>query len=343
MTGIGIETSQIRDWDASVEALGGDLLQRWNWGEFKSRYGWEVERVRTAEGSHAQILFRHRGPISIGYLPRGPVLSDDHMGNLELLHEIDAACVRHCAVTLIVEPTEPLPDAWMRHGAGFTETPDSIQSPRTVIVDLTLDDDALLRQMRKDTRYNISYAVRHGMHVERAEFTRESIDGFFRLLHESATRGDFGIHDRRYYEDFLHLFGNRSVLLFSRVNGTITAGLIASRSGTAARSMYAGMANHSKTRGDAALLRFSAMQWAREHGCTTYDLGGIAPLDPSIIRDGSRHPKASAVVGLAGVEKFKTGFGGQIVTFPQTVERIYHPRLSWLARSFQKWLPRNLD
>lgn len=58
-------------------------------------------------------------------------------------------------------------------------------------------------------------------------------------------------------------------------------------------------------------------------------------LPPSL--DGSAaHPRADAVAGLTGVEKLKTGFGGEIVTVPQTMERTYHPRLTRIARSFQE-------
>lgn len=330
-------------WDAVVDGHGGDLLQRWNWGEFKSRYGWSVERVSSPAGSLAQVLFRHVGPVSLAYIPRGPVLADAGDGDLELLHEIDAACTRMRAISLIVEPAEPIPDAWRTHGIGFTVAETSIQSPRTVKVDLTQDDETLLRNMRKDTRYNITYARRHGTAVEHAEPTGEAIDRFFALLSETANRGEFGIHDRRYYADFLDLFRDRATLLFARTGGEITAGLIACRNGSSARSMYAGMRPARGSRGDAALLRFAAMQWAREHGCVTYDLGGLAPIDPAEIEANPAHPKAEAVASMRGVENFKTGFGGEIVTFPPTMERLYHPVLVSVARRFQRWAPRQTD
>lgn len=330
-------------WDAAIDELQGDLLQRWNWGEFKSRYGWTVERVVSPSGSRAQVLFRHFGPVSLGYIPRGPVLAPTDDDDLELLHDIDALCARKRAISLIVEPAHPLPARWTRYGAGFTHAIQSIQSPRTVMVDLTLDDEEILRRMRKDTRYNITYALRHGTVVEHAGRTPESIDQFFALLSETANRGEFGIHDRRYYEDFLELFRDHATLLFARTNGVITAGLIACRNGTSARSMYAGMRPSRGSRGDAALLRFAAMQWSREHGCRTYDLGGLAPLDPAAVENNPDHPRADAVNSMRGVENFKTGFGGEIVTFPLTMERLYHPKLVSVARRFQRWAPRQTD
>lgn len=330
-------------WDGSVDRLNGDLLQRWNWGEFKSRHGWTVDRVRSSSGSVAQILFRHIGPLSLAYIPRGPVFADDGIDDIELLHEIDSACARKHAVSLIVEPTQSIPDAWRGFGVGFQPADQSIQSPRTIHVDLTLDDDALLKQMRKDTRYNISYALRNNTIAEHVEPTRESMDDFFAILSDTAHRGEFGIHGRDYYADFMELFGEHSTLIFSRTDGEITAGLIACRNGTSARSMYAGMRPNRRSRGDAALLRFAAMQWARKCGCTTYDLGGLAPIAPEVVESDPSHPRAEAVTSMKGVERFKTGFGGQIVTYPPTMERLYRPYLVSFARRFQRWAPRHTD
>lgn len=330
-------------WDASIETLGGDLLQRWNWGEFKSRNGWSVERVRSSTGSVAQILYRHFGPLSLAYIPRGPLVAPDAHDDLELLHEIDAACVRRRAVSLIVEPAHPIPDAWCHAGLGFKPAEQSIQSPRTIHVDLSLDDDALLRQMRKDTHYNISYARRNGTVAEHVEPTSQAMDTFFSILSETSSRGEFGIHGRDYYADFMTIFGDEATLIFSRTDGEITAALIACRHGNAARSMYAGMRPSRRARGDAALLRFAAMQWARDQGCAIYDLGGLAPVAPETVDDDPTHPRAQAVASMKGVEHFKTGFGGRVVTYPPTMERLYRPYLVTLARRFQRVVPRQSD
>lgn len=318
-------------WNEALTRLDGDLLQSWSWGEFKRRHGWEVERLHI-EGPDgealAQLLFRRKGPFSLGYLPRGPLIPGGEMAATELLNAIDDACTRHRAITLVVEPDRPLPPSWTQSGRGFTDGPESFQTSRTVKVALA-DDALLLSRMRKDTRYNILHAQRHGTIVETASPAPTGIATFYELLRDTSRRNAFGIHERAYYEDFVRVFGERAVLLFSRFEGVPTSALIAVRNGDEGRSMYAGSSIDHRRRGDAALLRFEAMRWARDHGCSRFDLGGIASDTPPSGQDGDDGRWRSH---LAGVHQFKVGFGGEIVAYPPTVERRYHPRLAWLVR-----------
>lgn len=328
-------TSAVDDhvpWDEALTRLDGDLLQSWSWGEFKRRHGWDVERLHIEEPDGealAQLLFRRKGPFSLGYLPRGPRIPGGEVAASRLLDAIDAACTRHRAITLVVEPDRPLPPSWTQEGRGFSAGPETFQTSRTVKVALA-DDALLLSRMRKDTRYNILHAQRHGIIVETASPAPSSIATFYELLQDTSQRNAFGIHERAYYDDFLHVFGDRAVLLFSRFEGEPTSALIAVRNGDEGRSMYAGSSIAQRRRGDAALLRFEAIRWARDQGCSRFDLGGIASDTPPSAPD--RHDDGRWRSHLAGVHQFKTGFGGEIVAYPPTVERRYHPGLAWLVR-----------
>lgn len=252
------------------------------------------------------------------------------MGAAPLLDAIDAACARHRAIVLVVEPDHPLPSDWTRTGIGFASGPESFPTSRTVKVPLASDEE-LLARMRKDTRYNVLYARRHGIEVDFAPADSAAVGVFYRLLQETSSRNGFGIHERAYYEDFLRVFADHAVLLFSRTDGVPTSALIAARTGHEGRSMYAGSSIVHRGRGDAALLRFEAMRWARDHGCTRYDLGGIAPETPP---GPGRSDDGEARTGsaLEGVHQFKVGFGGEIIAYPPTVERRYRPGLAWLVR-----------
>jgi lipid II:glycine glycyltransferase (peptidoglycan interpeptide bridge formation enzyme) len=283
----------------------------------------------------AQVLFRRRGSLSLAYVPRGPVIAPGNATASALAGPLDEVCARHRAIVMVIEPDRPLPPAWTDGGAGFASGPERFQPSRTVKVGLAPDAEILAR-MRKDTRYNISHARRHGIVIQSAPVETATVRTFYRLLRETSQRNGFRIHPSAYYEDFLRVFADQAILLFARVEGVVTAGLIAARCGDEARSMYAGSASGQRARGDTALLRFEAMRWAREHGCTRYDLGGIAPEAPPAATGREVETAGGRDSALDGVDHFKVGFGGQIVTYPPTVERRYRPGLAWLLRRFHR-------
>ena len=279
----------------------------------------------------AQVLVRRTGPVRIAYLPRGPVIASDETAATQLLEAIDETCTQHRAAVLYVEPDRPVPTIWMGPGSGFVRGPEPFQTACTVKV-LLLDDAALLAQMRKDTRANLRHAERRGVVVEHPPITPAAIDTFYALLEETARRNAFGIHEHSYYRDFLRVFSDQATLMFSRVDGVVTAGLIVVRFGAEGRTMYAGSSAAHRSRGDAALLRLEAMRWARAHGCSQFDLGGIATggTPASEGRSGGRQSRRS--LDLHGIRQFKLGFGGDVVSYPPTLEHRYRPAFAWLIR-----------
>src|SRR5688572_12714354 len=103
MTSVSTEPRTIHEtpatgWNNEILPHGGHVLQSWEWGAFKQRHGWQPERisVSTAAGEgHAQVLFRRKGPVSLGYIPRGPVIAGDAEQIWpDLLKEIDKAARR---------------------------------------------------------------------------------------------------------------------------------------------------------------------------------------------------------------------------------------------------------
>ena len=109
----GIITADPAAWDAAVLANGGHLLQSWRWGAFKERFGWRVARI-AAQGDDgmalAQVLYRGKAGVTIGYVPRGPVLSPrGEQASAILWARIDEWARRRRALTVILEPDCELP------------------------------------------------------------------------------------------------------------------------------------------------------------------------------------------------------------------------------------------
>ncbi|MGI9255112.1 MAG: lipid II:glycine glycyltransferase FemX, partial [Thermomicrobiales bacterium] len=249
--------------------------------------------------------------------------------------EIDRVCKSRRAITLILEPDRPLPLATV--AARFVPGPSHIQPPRTVKV-LLLDDDALLAQMHQKTRYNVRLSMRKGVTVAPESPDGAGMDAFYSLMQDTSNRNEFGIHSREYYRDVLAAFPESSVLLVARIpDGTPAAAMIVAGFGNEAIYLYGASSTEHRTHGPGFALQFGAMQWAREHGYTVYDLWGIPATDPEkTTTDDGALLAGTKGDDWRGLYEFKVRFGGEIVTHPPTLEHGYVPILPALARKYYR-------
>jgi lipid II:glycine glycyltransferase (peptidoglycan interpeptide bridge formation enzyme) len=327
------------DWDEAVRCCGGHLLQSWRWGAFKHQFGWDVERiaVQSSGGTAlAQVLFRKRAGLSIGYIPRGPVWPADDPAAVEALWtRIDEVARRRRALTVIVEPDRLLLQEFGR-GVRLVPGPEPIQPARTVKVEL-LDDQSLIDQMHPKTRYNVRLARRRGVTTRLGEQSDASVGQFYEMLRDTAARNDFVVHAHRYYREFLRLFGDDACLAFAEVEGKPVAGAVAAVFGDEGIYMYGASSTRERAHGAAFLLQHEMMRWARSRGARRYDLWGIPEYDPdSSVNESGDRLAASTGNDRRGLYEFKTRFGGQIVRYPPPLERVYHPLLATLARRFYR-------
>lgn len=322
-------------WDAQVRRMGGHLLQSWHWGSFKAKHGWSVERVAVGgsePSAMAQLFFRHKGPLGIAYMPRGPVFQPgDGDAVRELFQVVDERCRKRRAVHLIVETDVPLPFSGSYRTQGFVRGPDHFQPARTVKVPLA-SDETLLKQMHQKTRYSVRLAERRGVAVVRELPTQIVVERFYALLSETSERNEFGIHSADYYGDFVRTFGESAVMLFAMVDDQPAAGLIAARFGREGIYMYGASSTQHRAHGAAFALQFEAMKWAREAGCERYDLWGIPTEDPETTHEDGDRIAGTKGEDWRGLYKFKVGFGGEIVSYPPTLERRYRPFMSFAVR-----------
>lgn len=308
------------------------LLQTGAWGELKSAFGWHV--IRLLEGvSGAQILFRKLLPgVKIGYIPRGPI-GEDSTG---LWQQIDAACHRQGAIFLKIEPDrwawrESNPDSSeiSLPPQGFTSSTHSIQPPRTLVIDLTRDEQSVLGQMKQKTRYNIHLAQKKGVVVRPSS----DISLFYQLMQVTGERDQVSVHNQSYYQKAYELFHSKAAceLLCAESEGEAIAALMVFAQGGRAWYFYGASSNQHRDRMPNYLLQWEAMRWARSRGCKEYDLWGVPDADPETLEaEFTQHSD-----GLWGVYRFKRGFGGELRRAAGPWDRVYHPLL---YRLYRVWL-----
>jgi lipid II:glycine glycyltransferase (peptidoglycan interpeptide bridge formation enzyme) len=318
------------EWDRCLLAADGHLLQSSRWGELKRSYGWDVQRIKLADGQDtamAQVLFRRKGPVSVAYIPRGPAM----WGNTEsvfpaLIDAIDGVCRQRRSLALFIEPDRPLGLSGTYRSVGFVRGGEPWQPTRTVKVPL-LADEELMAQMHQKHRYNVRLAIRRGVTVEAVDPDDEAMETFFGLLKDTAVRNGFGVHERSYYSRFMELFGNDAVMLFAKANGSVAAVGISARFGNEALYMYGASSTEHRADGAAFLLQYEAMRWARDRGAIRYDLWGIPSEDPVIEKGKPNQVSRTQGEDWRGLFTFKVRFGGEIFSYPPVMERRYHPFL----------------
>jgi len=206
---------------------------------------------------------------------------------------------------------------------------DTIQPPRTMLIDLRPTVDEILATMKSKTRYNIHLAARKGVTVRPGGIA--DIGAFVRLLEETGKRDGFGIHSPEYYRAAVEIFvPQMAALHLAEHEGKLLAATMVFACGDRAAYLYGASSNEERNRMPNYAAQWAAIRWARDRGCVSYDLWGIPDAPPAELE--ADFLKRSD--GLWGVYRFKRGFGGEIKRTVGTIERVYNKRVHAL---YHRW------
>ncbi len=308
-------------WDERIAALPlSHVLQSWEWGEFKARYGWRPHRLAweaPAGPAAAQVLARTAlRRLRVLYAPKGPLL-DWSAAPLRaaVLAELEALARREHAILIKIDPDVAVaagpPGAEQPLGLGeeiqadlrargWVESAEQVQFRNTVCLDLRLSPDELLARMKPKTRYNIRLAERKGVRVRPGG--SGDLHALYRLYAETAARDAFVIRPLAYYREAWGRFMAAGLAqpFLAEVAGEVVAALIVFRFARTAWYMYGMSRAAHRDKMPNHLLQWQAIRWAQAEGCQRYDFWGA----PDRFEPGDR---------LWGVWKFKEGFGGEVV------------------------------
>lgn len=317
-----------------------NLLQTRMWGSLKQQFGW-VPHHLLIDSRYPVLVLTRRLPLgmSIGYIPYGPgePISPGEWSSLEAVALSVSGIIPEKLLFLRMDPPWEVPEG------GACPPPESrlrratmdIQPPDTVVIDLTVPEEELLRGMKKKTRYNIGLSGKKGVVVRRGSV--DEVPVWYRIYMETAKRNGIAIHSEKYYKTILELSGNLSKeggeirLYLAEINGRVEAGIFVSHYNGQAVYLYGASSSRGRTLMPAYGLQWRAILDAKRAGCTGYDLFGISPPDDP------GHP-------MAGLYQFKTGFGGAIIHRPGSWDlptmRLLYP-LYRIAERFNGWYHRN--
>ena len=326
---VQIDYVSAAEWDNFVSSQPQPhVLQTSAWGELKSSFGWEVERVVLRDGpdivAGAQLLVR-RLPFGLrmAYVPKGPLVDwqDDALCR-DMFDGLHRYCHSHHAFALKIEPDlidSPTVEGWLLEN-GFVRTPHRIQPRRTILIDLSPSEDEILRRMKSKTRYNIRLSERKGVRVH--EGGRDDLSSFARLMAVTGRRDGFKVHRPEYYARAYELFvpSGMARLFIATYEGRPLAGLMAFAFGGRAWYMYGASGDQHRNRMPTYALQWAAICWAKERGCRFYDMWGVPDEDEETLEANF----ARRSDGLWGVYRFKRGFGGQLVRYIGAFDFVYN-------------------
>ncbi|MBL8966099.1 MAG: peptidoglycan bridge formation glycyltransferase FemA/FemB family protein, partial [Spirochaetaceae bacterium] len=217
----------------------------------------------------------------------------------------DGSAVPGAAPGAGAAPERPAVGAPLRRAAA------DVQPPDTVLLDLRPSEAELLAGMKPKWRYNVRLAEKKGVAVEecRGAAALAALPEFYRLYEATSERDRIALHPEAYYARLFSLASERAAdgdeprpdlrLWIARHQGQALAAIVTLFRGGEAVYLYGASSNEKRNLMPAYALQWAAIKAAKASGCGVYDFYGIPPLDDP------EHP-------MAGLYRFKTGFGGEI-------------------------------
>ena len=319
-------------WNSALAALPGHhVLQTWEWGQFKRRWGWTPRYLLSpAHDAAALVLRRTISPLNLNllYVPKGPALDYANAATVDrVLGDLIEVARRERAIFIKIDPDLPAADQLILRDRGWRFSAEQIQFRNTMLIDLTPAEDQLLAAMKPKTRYNVRLAEKKGVVIRLG--TLADLDLLYAMYAETVQRDGFIIRPLDYYRDAWGSFIQSGLgqPLLAQVDGDVVAGLILFHFADRAWYMYGMSRNVHRDKMPNYLLQWAAMRWAKARGCTRYDLWG-AP------------DELTEADSMWGVYKFKEGLGADFTPHVGAHDYVISPLGYWL---YTRLMPRLLD
>ncbi len=294
-------------------------LQTWAWGEFKSRWGWEMRPTIFRNGPElvaaAMILKRKLpySPWSVLYAPKGPVLDyeNDDLRRAVLYH-LQVIAKSERAIFMKIDADVPMftgedpkpaePGTSMRRDLeqrGWRVSADQIQFRNTVLYDITRSEEDMLASMKQKTRYNIRLGPKKDVTVRTG--TLEDLPMIYEMYRVTAERDRFIIRPQAYYMDGWKALieAGHARPIIAEYEGQPLGAVIIVHFADRALYMYGASNGEERKRMPNYLLQWEAIRWSKQNGNKIYDFWGA----PDVLDESDR---------MWGVYRFKQGFQGTV-------------------------------
>jgi len=297
----------------------GQFQQTSAWARVKAVTGWGVCRVLFEQdgrvvGGFQMLTRRLKGLFPIGYVSKGPVLTDPALGEFALRTLRETLKSEGVWAVIVQAPDRTsLSDATFRQAGlkpsrliGVIET--------TMLVDLSNSFEQLRSQLSRSTRYKLNRAAREGIQVRQG--ARTDLPDFFELMKQTCRR-QFVAPNPASIEEFYAMWDGfaprgQLELTFAEWAGKRLAGQLTFRFGKTATIWKVGWSEEESSRCPNYALRWDSIIRAAQAG---YEWADFAAVSEHIVSD-----LLAGKLTLA-VEKSRDfiniGFGGKPFALPK--------------------------
>ena len=289
-------------------------LQSYWWGEIKSP-NWEPKRlgiyIKEDLVEVVTILLKKIPLLNkrFGYIPRSTILSQSKK-IIKKLYEYGAKLnLSH----ILIDTETYFKEEKLKNINSLEEYGEQLQPNRTVICDLEKSENELLADMKSKHRQYIRKAVKNGIEVREGDF--EDIDILCKIMRGIVDRKGYIMHDCKYYKSIFKKYSQSDkvkIFVAEKDKSPHCAHLVLlSKEGSF--EMYGGCNKrgyHSKA---GYLLKWESIKSMKKDGKKYYDQWGAELKYPGLVR-------------------YKEGFGGKVIDYPNQRIFIYS---SFSLRAFR--------
>ncbi len=326
---------EVANWDAHVTANpnGGNLLQSEAFAEVKQHFGWKPLHLvyETADYTSYNLVLEKSFPVigKLWYLIKGPdVASVEDIPGIAAANADFVKRARLGVFAIKIEPDIVLSEDARRviEGAGLVKTHNLQPNDSTALLDISPQENQLLRNLHSRGRNAVRRAIREGVEVHNVEPTEENFRAMYALMTTTVeAKSQVRVREYEYYRQFWTNFLDRGQgrLLFVYENGVPSVGAFVINYGRKGTYKDGGSLQKRNQYGDSHLVQWTAINQLKELGCTEYDFCGTPPSDQ--LKDTSNP--------FHGLGLFKTSFSKTVTDFVGCYDQVLSPLKykAWMA------------
>ena len=321
-----IDESLKKQWDDLVKnnPASGYMQSFW-WADVQNLLGWETYKIGIFNrekllGGAIIAKYNHFKNKSILYIGEGPVLPYEEpvaeemfkllMSQIDTIAEFDGS---HPTSHISIEPKLLQVPAFFSR---FQRAQSDRQPLSTLMIDLQLSEEEILKQMKPKGRYNIKISQKNGVVISRIPPSRGFSD-FLKLYLPFVKRSGFDGKDRDYFERLNYILSEEGggEYFFASYKGKVLAVALVIYFGNTATYLFGASSDENRQVMAPYGLHGEIIRFAKKSGYHWYDWYGISPGENT-----TQHP-------WDGFSVFKKKFGGKQVNYIGAYDFIYNKNL----------------